>query len=146
MAEPAIEVTLALDPEDTRYGSLEGDDGQGGEIQGQVSTGSLIADRFSWRASARDEMLRSLEGPVAWIFSLKIPKDARGRGRGRALFASAMDLLVARGVRQAALSPRPEDDQDRERLIRFYEGFGFRRQGRQADYMVADLGLDRRER
>jgi GNAT superfamily N-acetyltransferase len=134
-----IHVTLTEDVRDPRYGVLRGDDGQGSRITGEVATGPLIAHRFKdplGVAVARQELLRSLQGPTAWLFRIEVPVPLRGAGRGVALFAASLELLRKRGVRYVALVPRPESYERLEGLLRFYKRFGFERRG---DYLVLDF-------
>lgn len=139
-----IKVRLTEDPEDSRFGELLAEDGEGGTLTGEVATGPLIAERFKmpWPEHPRGVLLRSLDAPTAWLFTLKIPPGGRSRGRGTELLTSALMLLRDRGVRYVVLAPRPETVDDRARLFEFYERLGFERQG---DYMVADLDRLRTE-
>lgn len=133
-----IKVSLMEDPADPRFGKLVADDGQGGKLTGEVATGPLIEERFKppWPEHPRATLLRSLKAPTAWLFTLKIPSGARGRGRGTELLKATIELLRDRGVRYVALAPRPETVEDRQKLLSFYDRLGFERRG---DYMVADL-------
>lgn len=133
-----IKTSLMEDPADPRFGKLVARDDQGGKLTGEVATGPLIDERFRppWPEHPRSVLLQSLDAPAAWIFTLKIPTDDRGHGRGTKLVKATLELLRDRGVRYVALVPRPEVVEDRPRLLAFYDRLGFERRG---DYMVKDL-------
>jgi ribosomal protein S18 acetylase RimI-like enzyme len=97
-----------------------------GFLVGVVADSDVIAKQFGKKTNpARWKLLKSLEAPIAWLDEMKVAREERGRGIGSELMKTALDVLVENGVRYAVLSPRPERPDDLERLLRFYEGFGF---------------------
>lgn len=85
--------------------------GAGSEVFGDPEIGD-IADEF--------------KGSVAWLEELYVSEDHREEGVGTAHMKAMLKELKDAGVDAAILQANPEFDEDRNRLIRFYERFGFK--------------------
>jgi GNAT superfamily N-acetyltransferase len=119
----------------------------GGFLVGVIADSDVIAKQFGKKSNpARWRLLKSLEAPIAWLDRMEVSREMRGRGIGTELLKTALDVAVEHGVRYAILSPRPERPDDLERLLRFYEGFGFEEVGEfegkplWSPLMILDLG------
>jgi ribosomal protein S18 acetylase RimI-like enzyme len=75
---------------------------------------------LEWRRPFWDDRL------VAWIPDLVVTEPVRGRGIGRALLASALELVAERGAAEAVLESGP----NRASAHALYDALGFERTGR----------------
>lgn len=99
---------------------------EGGFLVGVLVNSNVIAKQFGEKLNpARWKLLKSLDAPIVWLDRMEVSKEIRSRGIGTELMKAALDVAVENGAQYAILSPRPERPDDRERLFRFYERFGF---------------------
>ncbi|MFR9799596.1 GNAT family N-acetyltransferase [Streptomyces sp. MS06] len=85
------------------------------------------------------------DGYVAWVVSLGVTRDLRGRGLGRRLMAEVLRQLRAEGVHEVRLTVEPANDA----AVTLYRSLGFSsEQGVRRDYfgpgehrLVMRLGL-----
>ncbi|MFF3991531.1 GNAT family N-acetyltransferase [Streptomyces sp. NPDC001797] len=75
------------------------------------------------RAAERHEHL----GKQAWIFSLAVQDEWRGRGVGAQLVCYVAQQAKADGATFLALAVQEEPSEARERRVRFFERLGMRR-------------------
>lgn len=97
-----------------------------GSLAGVLVDSNVIAKQFGKKMNpGRWKLLKSLDAPIAWLDRMEVAKEMRDRGIGTELIKVALDVAMENGARYALLSPRPERPDDRERLLRFYDRFGF---------------------
>jgi RimJ/RimL family protein N-acetyltransferase len=101
----------------------------------------FVAERGDGEIIGRLSLARDTHpaSPHVADLGLMVAKDARGRGVGRALLASAVEWARGSGVRKLELHVFPWN----EPAIRLYERFGFEREGyRKAHYRRYGDGAD----
>lgn len=72
------------------------------------------------------DLVDEFEGPVAWLEELYVSEDHREEGIGTRHMKTMLEELRTAGMDAAILQANPEWDEDRDRLIRFYQKFGFK--------------------
>lgn len=89
--------------------------------RGQVVAWLGSRDEFLAQSDAASLMGQSVIEPMAWIDWV----EATQPGNGTSLMKEALGILDAEGVKLVGLEVYPKEDKDTERLMRFYEKFGF---------------------
>lgn len=95
-------------------------------LEALVLPSAELANDF--RESARPKLARCVgeEGLTGFILRLWINPARRSRGLGKRFVTMALDKFVELGARAAVLRAIPSKTEDLGRLLKFYEGFGFR--------------------
>ena len=76
------------------------------------------------------------------VSRIVVPKDKRNQGIGKSVMQSLMDFAKSKGLK-TALTPTPEYGSSKERLNKFYKGFGFKNNKDMSisEKMIASLRL-----
>jgi GNAT superfamily N-acetyltransferase len=86
-----------------------------------IANEMVEAGRFMVAAAC----IRSDGRDAAWLESLKVAPELRGKGVGSRILKAVLSVLRDQGIGQLWLAASPEDDEHREALLRLYRRHGF---------------------